>query len=152
MATVLSDAKDLKAEFSVYSPIIMLVVIVVIAMVLRRTVKRESKTIGVLISLGYNKRELMRHYMSYALILAICGDILGLICCVPFSRLFGAHLMSFAEHIEYSIKMPWGLLAAALLIPVAVYTLTACAVLSGSLYSDAITLLKGKKAGGYLMC
>lgn len=80
MATVLSDAKDLKAEFSVYIPIIMLVVIVVIAMVLRRTVKRESKTIGVLISLGYNKSELMRHYMSYAFIPAICGDILGLIC------------------------------------------------------------------------
>lgn len=147
MAMVLSDAKDLKAEFSVYSPIIMLVVIVVIAMVLRRTVKRKSKTIGVLISLGYNKRELMRHYMSYALIPAICGDILGLICCVPFSRLFGAHLMSFAEHIKYSIKMPWGLLAAAVLIPVAVYTLTACAVLSGSLDSDAVTLLKGKKSG-----
>ncbi|MBR1383916.1 MAG: ABC transporter permease [Ruminococcus sp.] len=147
MGTVLSDAKDLKAEFSVYSPIIMLVVIAVIAMVLRRTVKRESKTIGVLISLGYNKQELVRHYMFYALIPAVLGDIMGLICCVPFSRLFGVYLMSFAEHIDYGIKMPWGIVVMALLIPLAVYSLTAFMVLSGSLNSDAVTLLKGIKSG-----
>jgi hypothetical protein len=47
MGTVFTDAESLKAEFSVYSPIIMLVVVAVIAMVLRRCVKRESKTIGI---------------------------------------------------------------------------------------------------------
>nr|MCR5121302.1 hypothetical protein [Ruminococcus sp.] len=44
--SLLTYGADIKAEFSVYSPIIMLVVIVVTAMVLSRTVRRESKSIG----------------------------------------------------------------------------------------------------------
>lgn len=38
----------------------MIVVIAVIAMVLARTVRREGKTIGTLMALGYRKSELIR--------------------------------------------------------------------------------------------
>ena len=143
MGTVITDAESLKAEFSVYSPIIMLVVVAVIAMVLRRCVKRESKTIGILMALGYNKSELLRHYLLYALIPAVCGDVLGLIGCVPFARLFAVYLFSFAAHIEYTVTIPWVILVIALLIPPTVYALTAAAVLSKSLNMDAVSLLKG---------
>lgn len=98
---LLSQAADLESEFSVYSPIIMLVVIAVIAMVLGRTVRRESRTIGTLMALGYRRSELMRHYLWYALIPAIYGDILGIALCYPFAKLFNLYMFSFAEHIEY---------------------------------------------------
>ena len=139
------SGKDLEAEFSVYSPMIMLVAVIVIAMVLSRTVKRESRTIGTLMALGYRKGELTRYYMTYALIPAIAGDTLGLALAFPFSKLFCIYFFSFAEHIDYTVKMPFAILVPALLIPLAAYSLTAFAVLMRTLGSDVVPLLKGTK-------
>lgn len=144
--SVMTDSgNDLEAEFSVYSPMIMLVAVIVIAMVLSRTVKRESKTIGTLMALGYRKNELIRYYMTYALIPAIAGDTLGLLLSFPFSNLFCVYFFRFAEHIDYTVKMPYAILALALLIPLAAYSLTAFIVLSRTLGSDVVPLLKGTK-------
>ena len=139
------SGKDLEAEFSVYSPMIMLVAVIVVAMVLSRTVKRERRTIGTLMALGYRKNELTRYYMTYALIPAAVGDTLGLLLSFPFSKLFCAYFFSFAEHIDYTVSIPFPILALAIPIPPAVYSLTAFAVLSRTLGSDVIPLLKGTK-------
>ena len=139
------SGKDLEAEFSVYSPMIMIVAVIVIAMVLSRTVKRESKAIGTLMALGYRKNELTRYYMTYALIPAVVGDTLGLALSFPFSNLFCIYFFSFAEHIDYTVKIPFLILALALLIPLAAYLLTAFVVLSRTLRSDVVPLLKGTK-------
>ena len=145
IAMMTESGKDLEAEFSVYSPMIMLVAVIVIAMVLSRTVKRESKTIGTLMALGYRKNELTQYYMTYALIPAVVGDTLGLALSFPFSKLFCMYFFSFAEHIDYTVKMPFMILALALLIPLAAYSLTAFIVLSRALRSDVVPLLKGTK-------
>jgi len=144
---LLSQVADLESEFSVYSPIIMFVVVVVIAMVLGRTVRRESRTIGTLMALGYRKQELMRHYLWYALIPAVFGDILGLVFCYPFAKLFNLYLFSFAEHIEYRVQMPFGILLAALIIPPIAYGLSAVLVLQRSLGQDVVPLLRGSQKG-----
>ena len=139
---LLSSAEDIKAEFSVYSPIIMLVVIVVTAMVLSRTVKRESKSIGTLMALGYSKGELVKHYIMYALVPSVLGDILGALGCIPFSKLFCAYMFSFAERIEYNVNIPVPIFVAALLIPPAVYSLTAFIVIGRCMKTDVVMLLK----------
>ena len=69
-------------------------VIAVIAMVLARMVKREGKTIGTLLALGYRKKELVRHYMVYGMIPAFAGDILGILLCIPFSETRSTLIMS----------------------------------------------------------
>lgn len=144
---LLSQAADLESEFSVYSPIIMLVVVVVIAMVLGRTVRRESRTIGTLMALGYRRKELMRHYLWYALIPAIFGDILGLALCYPFAKLFNLYMFSFAEHIEYQVQIPVGILIIALIIPPISYGVSAMLVLRRALGQDIVPLLKGSRKG-----
>lgn len=144
---LLSQAADLESEFSVYSPIIMLVVVVVIAMVLGRTVRRESRTIGTLMALGCRRTELTRHYLWYALIPAIFGDILGLALCYPFAKLFNLYMFSFAEHIEYQVQVPAGILAAALIIPPAAYGISATLVLRRALGQDIVPLLNGSRKG-----
>lgn len=144
---LLSQAADIEAEFSVYSPIIMLVVVVVIAMVLGRTVRRESRTIGTLMALGYRRGELIRHYMWYALIPAVFGDVLGLALCYPFAKLFNLYMFSFAEHIVYQVKVPVGILIAALLIPPTAYGASALLVLARALGQDIVPLLKGSAKG-----
>lgn len=144
---LLSQAADIEAEFSVYSPIIMLVVVVVIAMVLGRTVRRESRTIGTLMALGYRRGELIRHYMWYALIPAVFGDVLGLALCYPFAKLFNLYMFSFAEHIVYQVQVPVGILIAALLIPPTAYGASALLVLARALGQDIVPLLKGSAKG-----
>ena len=144
---LLSQAADLESEFSVYSPMIMLVVVVVIAMVLGRTVRRESRTIGTLMALGYRKQELMRHYLWYALIPAVFGDILGLALCYPFAKLFNLYMFSFAEHIDYQVQVPCGILLAAVIIPPIAYGLSAMLVLRRALGEDVVPLLRGSRKG-----
>ena len=144
---LLSQADDLKSEFSVYSPIIMIVVVAVIAMVLGRTVRRESRTIGTLMALGYRRSKLMRHYLWYALIPAVFGDILGLALCYPFAKLFNMYMFSFAEHIEYQVQVPVGILIAALIIPPIAYGISALLVLCRALGQDIVPLLKGSTKG-----
>lgn len=144
---LLSQAADIEAEFSVYSPIIMLVVVVVIAMVLERTVRRESRTIGTLMALGYRRGELIRHYMWYALIPAVFGDVLGLALCYPFAKLFNLYMFSFVEHIVYQVQVPVGILIAALLIPPTAYGASALLVLARALGQDIVPLLKGSAKG-----
>lgn len=144
---LLRQAADIEAEFSVYSPIIMLVVVVVIAMVLGRTVRRESRTIGTLMALGYRRGELIRHYMWYALIPAVFGDVLGLALCYPFAKLFNLYMFSFEEHIVYQVQVPVGILIAALLIPPTAYGASALLVLARALGQDIVPLLKGSAKG-----
>ena len=141
-ALILS-AGDIKAEFSVYSPILMFVVTVVIAMVLSRTVRRENKKIGTLMALGYNRGEIVSHYVMYAVIPSVAGCILGAVGSIPFSRLFCIYMFSFSEHIEYTPRIPAGILIAALLIPPFVYCLTSLVVIRRSLGSDVVMLLRG---------
>ena len=143
VSLIYNEADDLVAEFSLDCPIIMIVVIAVIAMVLSRTVRREGKTIGTLLALGYRKKELIRYYMVYGLIPAFVGDILGVILCIPFSKAFCSFYFADAEYIDYAVKMPWKFIGIVLLVPILVYGLVSYLVLCGVLRSEIIPLLKG---------
>lgn len=105
---ILTEADNLKAEFALYCPMLLIVVVVVIAMVLAKKIKREGKNIGTLMALGYRRSDLTKHYLIYGLIPAVLGDILGIIGSIPFSKLFCEFFFGDAEHIEYSVKYPVG--------------------------------------------
>ena len=145
ISLIFHEADDLTAEFSLYSPIIMLLVVVIIAMVLSRMVKREGKIIAVLMTLGYRKQELIRHYMLFGMIPAIGGDILGILCSIPFSKAFCGFYFGDGEYLDYTVKMPWLTLLVAVLIPVVVYGLVSYLVLSACLKSDIVPLLREQK-------
>lgn len=150
---IYQEADDLVAEFTLYAPILMIVVVAVIAMVLARTVRREGKNIGTLMAFGYRKKELIRHYMVYGLLPAFAGDVLGVLGSIPFSRAFCSFYFNDAEYIDYTVKLPYKLMLAAALVPIAVYGLVSYLVLHRVLQADIIPLLKGigrEKASGIL--
>lgn len=91
----------------------MIIVVAVIAMVLRRMIKRDGKTIGTLMALGYRKGELLRHYMVYGMVPAIAGDIIGVIGSIPFAKLFCKFYFQDLEYTEYQVVMPWKLVGVA---------------------------------------
>lgn len=112
---------------------------------------------GKIISNNPNKRisvkELVRHYMVYGMIPAFAGDVLGVLGSIPFSRAFCNFYFKDAEYIDYAVKIPYHLMLAAVLIPVAVYGLVSYLVLQGVLQSDIIPLLRGigkEKVSGIL--
>ena len=143
ISLIYNEADDLVAEFSLYAPIIMIIVVAVIAMVLMRTVKREGKTIGTLLALGYRKSELVRHYLVYGMIPALGGDVLGIIGSIPFARLFCAFYFGDLEYTMYRVIIPWKLAVVALLVPVVVYGMVSVLVLNQALKTDAVSLLRG---------
>lgn len=102
---------------------------------------------GKIISNNPNKRisvkELVRHYMVYGMIPAFAGDVQGVLGSIPFSRAFCNFYFKDAEYIDYAVKIPYHLMLAAVLIPVAVYGLVSYLVLQGVLQSDIIPLLRG---------
>lgn len=102
---------------------------------------------GKIISNNPNKRisvkELVRHYMVYGMIPAFAGDVLGVLGSIPFSRAFCNFYFKDAEYIDYAVKIPYHLMLAAVLIPIAVYGLVSYLVLQGVLQSDIIPLLRG---------
>lgn len=81
------------------------------------------------------------------------GDVLGVLGSIPFSRAFCNFYFKDAEYIDYAVKIPYHLMLAAVLIPIAVYGLVSYLVLLGVLQSDIIPLLRGigkEKVSGIL--
>ncbi|MEN2768160.1 FtsX-like permease family protein [Ornithinibacillus xuwenensis] len=56
---------------------ILFISIAIILILLWRLMKKEYSQIGTLYALGYKKSEIIRHYLSYASILAISGSVVG---------------------------------------------------------------------------
>lgn len=79
--------------------------------------------------------------------------MLGVLGSIPFSRAFCNFYFKDAEYIDYAVKIPYHLMLAAVLIPIAVYGLVSYLVLQGVLQSDIIPLLRGigkEKVSGIL--
>jgi len=64
----------------VLPPVLMLLSAVLVAVVLSRLVKNQMGVIGTLYAMGYRKKEIMRHYLSYPLILGVAGGAFGGVC------------------------------------------------------------------------
>jgi putative ABC transport system permease protein len=58
---------------------ILLISLTIILILLWRLMKKEYVQIGTMYALGYKEREIIRHYLSYAAILAISGSLAGTI-------------------------------------------------------------------------
>ncbi|MDF2595347.1 MAG: hypothetical protein K0R69_1688 [Clostridia bacterium] len=56
---------------------ILLLAVILISNVIRRLIKSESVIIGALYALGYRRKELYRHYLTFPLLIAIIGGVIG---------------------------------------------------------------------------
>jgi putative ABC transport system permease protein len=66
------------STYSIVLPtVILLITVVLISIVLGRMIKNDMAGIGTLYALGYRKKEIMRHYLNYPIILSLTGGIVG---------------------------------------------------------------------------
>lgn len=78
-----NEMKSLAMYTGVIIPIIVLFVVLLIAVVLGRKIKSESKQIGVLTALGYGKGRLALHYGIFGLIPGVIGAVIGVLAAIP---------------------------------------------------------------------
>lgn len=78
-----NEMKSLAMYTGVIIPIIVLFVVLLIAVVLGRKIKSESKQIGVLTALGYGKGRLALHYGIFGLIPGVIGAVIGVLVAIP---------------------------------------------------------------------
>lgn len=130
------------------SIVVLLVIFIalIIAVVLGRRIQNDRRQIGVLIALGYRKRELARHYAFYGLLPGLLGGLLGL----GFSILFSQRLISVLFYkfeplpVAYKVKPSDGVLA--VLVPAILYTLTVYLSAKKVMRTDVITMISGRKS------
>ncbi len=99
-------------------PIMILVITCfLLAVVMWRLLKGEFVLIGTLYALGYRKSEILKHYLSYPVIISAAGSILGVI-----AGLFLVKPLMITQSIQYNLPVinadyNIGVLVAALILP-----------------------------------
>lgn len=118
--------------------------VILIGILLSRMIQRESAVIGTLYALGYRKRELLRHYLLYPLLIAgaggLLGALLGLVMVKPMLDFFTRTVFPMPV-VAYQYN--YGLLLIGLLTPVIVLCLAASVVIARLLAASPADLMKG---------
>lgn len=114
-----------------------------LAVVLWRLLKAEFIQIGTLFALGYRKRELLGHYLTYPILLSLLGSIAGIVpglfLAKPFTLTQGLQYNLPRISIHYDIKH----LLIAFLLPFLLLVPTSTFVILKALKMTPLVLMKG---------
>ncbi len=123
--------------------IIILLTSALLSIVMWRMIKTDLKQIGTLYALGYKKGEILKHYMSYPIIIGVTGGIIGTILGIFLSKpldtfmrgYFNIPLIRENHSISYIILSP--------IIPLFFLSSTSLIVLLKVLKMSPVNLMKG---------
>ncbi|MBW6410681.1 ABC transporter permease [Clostridium weizhouense] len=124
---------------------ILLFTCILTGIVMLRMLKRESVIIGTLYALGYKKREIMKHYLLYAVFISLLGGIIGTI----FGALFLKPIMIF--YVSYfnipidTLRFDITYIIISILLPLLFLTICSYFIVNKSLENSPIELMKGGK-------
>lgn len=129
-------------------PALLILVVAIIAVVLGRKVRSEKKYIGTLTALGYRKREISLHYLWYALIPGIGGELAGIALTYALvEEVAGSFFFKLEKlPVHYSVK-PLGIILV-LLLPAAAYAAASFFTASGMLRMNVTDMLNGRSNRG----
>ncbi len=124
---------------------IILLTSILLSMLLKRMIQRESAVIGTLYALGYRKKELVSHYMMFPLIITGYGAVIGVLLGI-FLRKFMLKfmLMAFPMPLQ-TIEFNWFALVLGIVIPILVVCPPAYIIISKLLGHTPAELMKGAK-------
>lgn len=138
---------QLRLMIGMIMPVMFGMVVVIIAVVIGRMVKKEQKQIGTLVALGYRKSEMIRHYGVYAVIPGFAGSVMGaalsFLLIQPFCRVF----VTDYEMINYDMRIHWPSLLIALFAPSVLYLITSILAVGRLLRKNTVLLLAGNAFG-----
>lgn len=129
----------------VYVPIgIMIITSLIISIVLWKLIKNEVSQLGTLYAMGYAKSQIIKHYMSYPLIIAFIGTIFGQI-----PGYLSTEILKSTFKIEYTlpkinIAIDYKIILISILLPSLIILSINFVVIMKALNHNIVDLMKGK--------
>lgn len=138
---------NLLGKLSIVVPsMILLLTCVLTGILMWRLIHRESVIIGALYAMGYRKKELMRHYLAFPLIVAGTGATIGTIAgAFMMNPMLNLLLTAFPMPKEPTVYDP-GILIFSLLLPIAALGVCTVFVINKVLKIQPAQLMKGGKS------
>lgn len=122
---------------------ILFISMVIILILLWRLMKKEYVQIGTLYALGYRKREIIRHYLSYAGILAITGSAVGTILGWLFLQPLLSTFAAFYNLPVLDVKLHVGYLLTSIMLPLVLFIPLTYYLVHRVLKIPPVSLIKG---------
>ncbi len=131
---------------SVPVPVVMfLLSCLIIGIMIWRMVRRESVIIGTLYAQGYRKRELMAHYLSIPLLLALTGGAAGSLLALPSIRPAVMAMVTYYNIPVRGIELSAFNVLIAILTPTLILGLSSYLVIRSELKRSPAELMKGRE-------
>jgi len=145
MTFVSSKIDSINAMSSSMPVAILLLTCILTGIVMRRMLKKEAVIIGTLYALGYRKREIMKHYMVYPLIIALFGGITGTILGALTLKPMLNFMLSYFNMPLVSTSYNLAYVAISIMLPVIFLSIFSFFVVDKALKNSPLDLMKGGK-------
>ena len=122
---------------------ILFISMVIILILLWRLMKKEYVQIGTLYALGYRKREIIRHYLSYAGILATTGSVVGTILGWVFLHPLLSTFAAYYNLPVLDVKLHVGYLLVSIFLPLVLFIPFTYYLVHRVLKIPPVSLIKG---------
>ncbi|MGL4772599.1 MAG: FtsX-like permease family protein, partial [Clostridium sp.] len=128
---------------NVIPPGIILIVSIIISIVIWRQIKSELSSLGTLYALGYKKKKVIRHYLTYPIVLTLIGTTIGAVLGI---LTFGTIVETFK--IEYAlpkiiVDLDFKVIALAMLLPFIIIVPINFIIIKKALTHSPVKLMKG---------
>jgi putative ABC transport system permease protein len=124
---------------------ILLLASIMVCGVISRMINREATVIGALYALGYRKKEIYRHYLSFPLLIAIVGGVIGTILGTFPVRSMATFMLSAFIMPLTGIDLNLGMMIISLILPISFLGCSSYFVIRKELKHSPVELMKGKK-------
>jgi ABC-type antimicrobial peptide transport system, permease component len=122
---------------------VLLLTCILTGIVMYRMLKREAVVIGTLYALGYRKKEIMKHYLLYPIIIALVGGILGTLLGLLALRPMMNYYVSFFNIPVGSLSYDISYIIVSILLPIFFLVICSYFVVNKSLKNSPIQLMRG---------
>ncbi len=127
-----------------YGPILFVLTIVFVTLILWKILKNEKQEIGILSSIGYNKREIGIYYSKLSIFISVLGAVFGIIlgqlCAKPICEFYAN--INNCPNIETGRLFDIKSLVIIFFIPVVILWITSRIVISRYLKKSVISLVR----------
>ena len=124
---------------------ILLLTCILAGIVIWRLLKQESAIIGTLYALGYRRREITNHYLSFSLWIALVGGVVGTAVGYVLVAPMVDFMVTYFNLPVTAIRLNIGVVALSVLLPVLFLGLSGWFVLRRALRYSPVELIRGTK-------
>lgn len=111
------ELEQLKSMGKTLPVVFLSVASMILYIMLKRMIENQRGQIGILKAIGYTRREIMMHYMSYALAVGLAGGILGGVLGIALSHPFTALYQQYFNIPGLASKFSFSSLILSLVLP-----------------------------------